>query len=337
MSDNSINNTNHPIDVVIAWVDGSDPRLKEKRERYTNGENTFNVHGAHTTRFASNNEIRYCILSILKFAPFVRNIYIVTDDQDPNYSEYIKRYFPDRLSSIRIVDHKEIFRGFEEHLPSFNSISIGNMIWRINGLSENFAYFNDDVFLIREVKPTDWVLNNRPVLRGEWRFPPYIKILKNYFKLIFNRYILDNTNYREKFSFFLVQWNAARTLGMRFRYFVNGHTPHIMNRTRLENFFTKSTTLLQRNISFRFRDQNQFNVSTLSNHLEILSGNKQIQMFRLGYLNPAYHTIKRFKRKVLRCETDLRIKSVCVQSLDMAGPSEQESLYRWLDRFLVLD
>ena len=124
---------------------------------------------------------------------------------------------------------------------------------------------------------------------------------------------------------------------MRFRYFVNGHTPHIMNRTRLENFFTKSTTLLQRNISFRFRDQNQFNVSTLSNHLEILSGNKQIQMFRLGYLNPAYHTIKRFKRKVLRCETDLRIKSVCVQSLDMAGPSEQESLYRWLDRFLVLD
>ena len=199
MSETTINNMNHPIDVVIAWVDGSDPKLKVKRELFIHGEITFNTQGVQATRFASSNEIRYCILSILKFAPFVRNIYIVTDDQNPNYIDYINRYFPERLSSIKIVDHKEIFRGFEEHLPTFNSISIGNMIWRINDLSENFAYFNDDVFLIREVKPTDWVLNNRPVLRGEWRFPPYIKIFKNYFKLIFNRYILGNTNYREKF------------------------------------------------------------------------------------------------------------------------------------------
>jgi len=26
----------HPVDVVIAWVDGSDPVLAEKRSRYTN-------------------------------------------------------------------------------------------------------------------------------------------------------------------------------------------------------------------------------------------------------------------------------------------------------------
>lgn len=327
---------NHPIDVVIAWVDGSDPRLKEKRERYMKGEKVVPFQGTQNTRFASNNEIRYCVLSILKFAPFVRNIFIVTDEQDPNIFDDVKRHFPNRINTIRIVDHKEIFKGFEEFLPTFNSISIGNMAWRIEGLSESFVYFNDDVFLVREVKPEDWVKNNKPVMRGRWILPPYLKIFRNYIRVLFNRYLLGNRNYKPKFSFHLVQWNAARIAGMRFRLFFNCHTPHVVNRKTVEGFYTQNLELLMKNLSFRFREQSQFNVTTLANHLEIVGGNKNTAKLNLGYLVPSYYSKRRTKSKMRRCEVDTDIKSVCVQSLDTASKEDQDMIFAWMNKILNL-
>lgn len=323
-----------PIDVVIAWVDGDDPKLIEKRQKYLQGKDNALLRSARPTLFASVDEIKYCVLSIFRFAPFVRNVYIVTDDQTPDIFDDVKKFFPSRLGSIRIIDHKEIFKGFEEFLPTFNSISIGNMVWRIEGLSENFVYFNDDIFLIRDVHPDDWVINGKPVIRGEWRFPPYKKVVKNAIQSFFKRKILRAKDFTPKFSFFLIQWNAASILGMRFRYLVNGHTPHVMNRKTIENFFEKNIKLVKQNISFRFRNKEQFNISTLANHLEVIGGNKQVQKFYSGYLNPAHHSKKRFKRKVRQCDTNSKIKSVCVQSLDMASTEDRNTVYMWMDNIL---
>jgi hypothetical protein len=333
---NSSTENSQPIDVVIAWVDGNDPRLKEKRERFIKGAPPIKFSGASATRFASTNEIRYCVLSILKFAPFVRNIFIVTDEQDPNIYEEVRKYFPERLNAIRIVDHKEIFRGHEEYLPTFNSISIGNMVWRIEGLSENFVYFNDDVFLIRDIKPSDWIIENRPVLRGRWVLPPYLKIFRNRIRVFINRELLNNPGYHPKFSFHLVQWNAASLLGMKFRLFFNCHTPHVVNRKRVEDFYTKNNSLLEKNISYRFRDQAQFNVTTLANHMEILSGNRNTEKLNLGYLVPSYYSKRRLNKKMRRCETHPGVKSVCVQSLDTASKEDQDKIFNWMDRILNL-
>ena len=82
-----------PIDAVIMWVDGDDPVLAEKRNSFIKKENLSPGHsGTISTRFASSNEIRYCVLSILRFASFVRNIYIVTDGQDPGISDEVERF-----------------------------------------------------------------------------------------------------------------------------------------------------------------------------------------------------------------------------------------------------
>ena len=136
--------SSHTIDVVIAWVDGADPKHKKKRLSFLDNKDVGELAGAAETRFNSLNEVEYCVLSILKFAPFVRNIYIVTDNQDPKIVSAVKKYFPERQKDIRIVDHKEIFEGYEKFLPTFNSICISNMLWRIKGLSNHFVYFNDD-------------------------------------------------------------------------------------------------------------------------------------------------------------------------------------------------
>ncbi|MEO7164548.1 MAG: stealth conserved region 3 domain-containing protein, partial [Bdellovibrionia bacterium] len=65
---------------------------------------------------------------------------IVTDHQIPDW--YEKSAFP----NITFIDHQTIFP-IKSHLPTFNSHSIESNLHRIPGLSENFIYLNDDVFL----------------------------------------------------------------------------------------------------------------------------------------------------------------------------------------------
>ena len=329
-------NADQEIDVVVLWVDGSDPLLTEKRERYLKEENrTFGHTGALATHFASTNEIRYCILSILTFAPFVRNIFLVTDGQDPDLYDDLERYFPERSDSLRIVDHKALFRGYEDYLPSFNSTSISALLWRIEGLSENFIYFNDDVFLIRESRPEDWFVGNRPVLRGKWKAPPYKKMMTDFFKNLINKRIRGDPDYQPRLSFYLRQWNAASLLGMRFRYYFHDHTAHPMNRKRLEDFFTSRPDLLQKNISYRFRSRDQFLITALANHLEIIDHNRHLAPLNLSYLHP-YYSKERLKKKILRSQKSEKIKSICVQSLEMIDKEIQDEIFDWMERILNL-
>jgi hypothetical protein len=334
MTSKAIQHITNPIDAVITWVDGDCPEFKRKMESYLGGENRRKIPGAHQTRFASNNEIKYCLLSILRFAPFVRNIYIVTDGQNPPIWEEVKTYFPERLSSIKIVDHTEIFRGYEEFLPVFNSTAIESMIWRIEGISDNFVYFNDDVILIRDIWPEDWVIDGRPIIRGKWKFPPYRKLFTDSLKVFFNRQVLGNKTFHLPMSFYLRQWNAAQRLGFRFRYFFHCHTPHVINRNTLCDYFSKNSILLKHNISKRFRTKDQFITISLANHLEILAGNKNIAKLNLGYLFPANYSKMKQQRRMNRCEKDVQIKSVCIQSLDLVPPKEQEEIFRWLLNFI---
>ena len=71
------------LDIVIAWVDGNDVELKRKRHKYLTGEDASDA--VSDTRFASNDEIYYNIASILKYVPFCRHIFIVTDNQQPEF------------------------------------------------------------------------------------------------------------------------------------------------------------------------------------------------------------------------------------------------------------
>jgi hypothetical protein len=337
MSDNRNPAGSEPIDAVILWVDGSDPKLAEKRERYLALENKSVAHpGALPTRFASSNEIRYCVLSILTFAPFVRNIFIVTDGQDPGLVSEVREKFPAKAGCLKIIDHKEIFRGYEECLPTFNSSSILAMVWRINGLSENFIYFNDDTILIRETAEEDWFINSKPVLRGRWLLPPVRKIAGITWKVLLNRHIRRNRDYRPKISFYIRQWQSARLVGMKWRYFFHCHTAHPMRVRTLESFFSANEELLKETISYRFRDAAQLLATSVAYHLEILGGNRNFGKLNLGYFHPWYSE-SRLNRRISRCMKDVQIKSVCIQSMEMLGSGQRNRLFSWLDSILNPD
>jgi hypothetical protein len=335
MSETGISQTGKPIDAVILWVDGIDKKLSEKRDRYRQLENKKTSHpGSLPLRFTSTGEITYCVRSILKFAGFIRNIYVVTDEQDPDLYEMVKSRFPGRENCIRIVDHREIFRGYEQYLPTFNSSSIHTMIWRIEGLSERFVYFNDDVVLVREHSEEDWFVGDRPVLTGKWRLPPWGRFAGSKLKVLYNKYIKGNSDYIPKVSFYIRQWKTASVAGFRLRHYFHDHSPHPFSKATLEEYFTANKGVLEKIISYRFRDPEQLLTSSLVYHLEILKGNRNLRQVNTGYLHPLYKE-KKMTRKIDKCKTDSRYKSVCIQNIDLMREEDRRKIIGWLDSVLA--
>ena len=137
-----------PIDVVYTWVDGSDPGWRERKARALR-ENGWvaevSEQAANDSRFASRDELCYSLRALHAFAPWVRHVFLVTDEQVP---AWLDTSHP----RITVVPHREIF-GDTGRLPTFNSQAIESRLHRVPGLAEHFLYLNDDVFLGRPVAP----------------------------------------------------------------------------------------------------------------------------------------------------------------------------------------
>ena len=149
------------IDAVILWVNGNDKKHQDKILKFVKNKNLVK-NKAFRTRYDQVNEIKYTIDSLLKFAPFLRKIHLITDNQKP---DFINKKNKDKYNKIFLVDHKKIFEGYQEYLPTFNCRSIETCMYRTPGLSEHFIYLNDDFFLIRHTKIEDFFRAGLPVLR----------------------------------------------------------------------------------------------------------------------------------------------------------------------------
>ncbi|MCL2439833.1 MAG: stealth family protein [Alphaproteobacteria bacterium] len=155
----------YPIDLVCLWVDGDDRKIAAKRNAaLRKNKMQLPTSAMRDNRYRENEEIKYLLRSVEKFAPWVRHIFVITDDQRP---KWIKTD-----SKITIVDHKEIIP--EEHLPTFNSSTIEMFLHKVPGLSEHFIFANDDMFIGRPVKP-DFFFDKRGnpiVIVKERKFTP---------------------------------------------------------------------------------------------------------------------------------------------------------------------
>ncbi len=138
------------IDVIYTWVDGSDSEWQKSRAEWfhtMNPEAPPTQDAQAARRFRDREELRYSLRALQAYAPFVRHIYIVTCEQKP---KWLKDH-----PKISIVSHKDIFRKSSD-LPTFNSMAIEANLHHIPGLSEYYLYFNDDVFLMRPMKESDF-------------------------------------------------------------------------------------------------------------------------------------------------------------------------------------
>lgn len=130
-----------PMDVVYTWCDDSDPEFRSTLSRWRTAHGRPEAAGG--ARFRTHDELRYSLRSLERHAPWVRNVYLVTDGQVPTW---LARDNPD----IHVVPHRDIFED-RTVLPCFNSLAIETNLHRIPNLSEWFLYLNDDMLLGRDV------------------------------------------------------------------------------------------------------------------------------------------------------------------------------------------
>lgn len=260
--------TNREIDAVITWVDGDDPDHRAERSRAMKdaGLNTNTAsNGVYETRFANNGEIYICVASILAHAPFIRNIYVVTAAQRPDHWAEMVAIAAEMNVVLSLVDHKVIFQKHEYALPTFNSISIETMLWRIPGIAQYYLYFNDDFFLNSNLSQdyfftTDGKIRIRGEVRSIW--PLRIKHhLRNF------RYRLrGRTDVPAHFGTSLAK---GAQHGGSHTYINFGHVPQLIRPETLCRWLMNRPQLLCAQITHRFRSISQFSTSALANSLEI--------------------------------------------------------------------
>ena len=262
-------NINDPIDAVITWVNGSDNNHHMMRKHYmAQSEKPLHKNAINPHRWICSDEIFYCLKSIEHHAPWTRKIWIIVDNKAPDLSS-LSNFLQ---SKIHITYHNEIFVGFEDVLPTFNSLAIETMLWRIEGLAEQFMYFNDDVFLTAPLAPQDVFVDKKPVLRGQWMNYSYLEhdFIQKDNPANFNHYM---------------QINAAKMMGFKAnRLFNAAHVVHPFLRSGMKQLFSENPEALSTNIKHRFRDLTQFLPQGLHNHFSISKGQAIFQS-SLDYLH----------------------------------------------------
>ena len=303
------------IDAVITWVDGSEPNYQRKLKEYLTDNNTLK------RQYFQANEINLCVASIVKYAPFIRKIFIVTDKQRPNLDS-IKHLVT--LDKVEIIDHEEIFRDNKDCLPTFNIRSIDALLFKIKKLSDKFIYFNDDMFLVKETSQEDWFINNKAVLTGVWA--------KTY-----NKQVIKTISHRiKKFlnvrpSFNAAQSKAANIVGFHDRYFKSYHCGRPQIKSVIKNFYDKNPERLKNQIRHKFRDGRQYMPYSLCWHLLIKknlyvesSTNKLVEINKSKILSA-----KKLENILISIDSKANVKFLNIQDLNIATQETQQVFQNW--------
>ena len=320
-----IKNPHDAIDAIVTWVDGNDPAHINKRNKALavnpNRQSSTIPAGTDHTRFENNNEIEYCLRSIRKFAPWIRTIFLITDQQHP---KFLTQQEQQKLR-VKVIDHCEIFKGYEEALPTFNSLSIETALHRVPDLAPKYIYLNDDFILLGPTQASDFFTSDGVVLRGEW------KRLKNFSSC--RLWISKKINYIAKKTLginramsALQQMKGAKIAGARDHYFNAAHTPYPVRKETIESFMTKNPKIFKENISYKFRDLNQYATTALSNHLEIIRKKAETNASNDHIMICFNRDRKSQIRKKIELLNSKNIKFLCLQSLEQASDMSRKEL-----------
>lgn len=136
------------MDIVITYVDGNDPVWKRDYEKYTNVP-------VMDKRFRDWGTLKYLLRGIQVNMPFIRNVYLVVShpSQVPQWAD---------TDNLKVILHQDIIPA--EHIPTFNSATIEMFLHRIEGLDQEYLYFNDDLYPLAPCQPTDFFRQGKGVL-----------------------------------------------------------------------------------------------------------------------------------------------------------------------------
>ncbi len=136
------------MDIVITYVNGLDPVWQKDYEKYTNVP-------IMEKRFRDWGTLQYLLRGIEVHMPFIRNVFLVVShrSQVPSWVNE---------NELKVVLHEDFVPA--EYLPTFNCNTLEMNLHRIKGLDEEYLYFNDDLFPVRDCSPEDFFRDGKALI-----------------------------------------------------------------------------------------------------------------------------------------------------------------------------
>ena len=290
------------MDIVITYVDGNDPVWKADYEKHTNVP-------VMEKRFRDWGTLKYLLRGIEVNMPFIRNVYLVVShtSQVPEWADQ---------ENLKIVLHKDIIPN--EYLPTFNCNPIEMHLHRIEGLDNEYLYFNDDLYPLAPCRPEDFFRDGKGVL----------KFSKHYFVSGMYKHICKNSD-----------TYARKALGMpaSCSFIRPQHTCTAMLKKECEELYAKLEPVILKSLT-RTRTQDNLNQYLFLDY-QLFKGlmiNEKIsnKHFSVALTTPSklYDYILNPDRNLL-CVNDVRLSEKKYEALRTAMISAFEQKFPVKSRF----
>jgi len=136
------------MDIVITYVNGNDPVWQKDYEKFTKVP-------VMEKRFRDWGTLQYLLRGIEKHMPFICKVFLVVSHRS-QIPEWVDE------SNLNVVLHEDFVP--QEYLPTFNCNTLEMNLHRIKGLDEQYLYFNDDLFPVRDCKPGDFYRDGKSLI-----------------------------------------------------------------------------------------------------------------------------------------------------------------------------
>ena len=262
---------NFDIDIVIPWVDGSDPEWQQEFKKYAALE--MGRDNNTEIRYRDWDNMQYLFRGIEKFAPWVRKVHFITTGQKPKWLNL-------DAPKLNFVRHEDFIP--KEFLPTFSVRPIELNLHRIESLSEQFICFNDDYFLLRPVRAERFFRNGLPcdmaILDTLPMGGPRGHMLMNDMNVVIRHFrknsVLKNNLW--KFLNPLYGGQLLRSIPLMpfsvFPGFRNHHMPQAFLKSTFREVWEAEESLLREVSSHRFRDITDVN-QYMFRFWQFMSGN----------------------------------------------------------------
>ena len=237
------------LDVVILWVNGSDPILQSKLS-VEKEKLHANLVSSGKNRFRELGQIKYSFRSIEANLPLARRIFLVTNGQVPSWLDTNHK-------QIRIVDHSDL--GLTN---TFNSMAIQSVVYRIPTLSSPYLYSEDDIFFGSK-------------LVKDFLFDGKSKV-----------YISQNVRLNAKDGYtktVLKSKKLVESLGVDLSSLVSGekvlynsHVAMMMYPEEMERIWKTFGATMKEMISHKFRNENDPHLPSLYTFMQVGRGNSKL-------------------------------------------------------------
>ena len=307
------------IDFVLTWVDGADREWQAERCKYNPAKGADDS----AARYRDWENLQYWFRGVEKFAPWVNRIYFVTCGHVPSW---LNKAHP----KLKLIRHSDYMN--PEYLPTFNINSIELNFHRIPELSDQFVYFNDDMFLLNAVMEEDFFKNGLPrdccietaLVQDDIR-NPFASILMNDAALVNMHYAKSQVIKKHWKKWFSPAYGkmALRNLLMlpyrEFSSFKYTHLPSAFLKSTYEQLWKEEEEILDEVCRNRFRtsfDVNQY----VMKYWQYMEGKFVPQSPYIG----RFYTIGLHDKQIHSAIRGQQYKMICINDTSDVGDFEKQ-------------